>query len=72
MGTVIEWPTDQQLESAWGLIDKMESGSRLTISDFAPKKPETFLQCCKMYIDCYPLKAELSNDYKQVIKLEIL
>lgn len=68
MGTTLE-PTDQQLAYAWSLIDEMEPGTRITISDFAKNKPELFLKCCKMYIDCYPMKAELSSDYKQVKKL---
>lgn len=49
----IDWPTDEQLVKAWEILDKLKVGQMIVIKDYAKNKPGVFVQCAKMYEDCF-------------------
>jgi hypothetical protein len=55
--------TDKQLLAVWGRVDRMRSGQIMIIKDHAPNFPYIFIQCIKMWIDCYG-SGEFSQNYK--------
>jgi len=63
----MEWPTDKQLKHVWDKIEGMDENKTMLISEHAKNKPELFIQCCKMWIDCFK-DGEFTNDYKMFIK----
>jgi hypothetical protein len=50
MGELIE---DKLLKAAFGVFDKMKPGQVIFIKDYAPNKPELFLQCAEQYQQTY-------------------
>lgn len=68
MGEIIDWPSDYQLMVTWEIIDKMELGTKIKVSDFAKKRPDIFIQASKMFIDCYHT-AEFNFNYTTLKKI---
>lgn len=60
---------DKTLSYCWNILDKLEIGQMIMVKDFAPKKPDLFVDCCKQYFDCYRT-LKFSNDYSQIFKVE--
>lgn len=60
--------TDKHLVSAWSRIDKMKIGQVMVIKDHAPNLPDIFIECLKIWIDCYG-SGEFSSDYKLFYKI---
>lgn len=53
---------DSQLSKVWDRIDGLQPDETLTVSNEAPKRPEEFIQACKMWIDFFK-DAEFNMDY---------
>jgi hypothetical protein len=59
---------DKALLACWNILDKIEVGQKIIISQYAPKKPDLFIECAKKYADCYGTIL-FSDDYKQIKKV---
>ncbi len=59
---------DKTLIFCWNILDKIEVGQKILISQYAPKKPDLFIDCAKKYADCYGTIL-FSDDYKQIKKV---
>jgi hypothetical protein len=59
---------DKTLLLCWNLLDKIKLGHKIIISDFAPNKPDLFIQCAKQYADCFGTIL-FSDDYKEIKKV---
>jgi hypothetical protein len=60
---------DKALIACWKILDRLEVGDRIRVADFAPKKPDVFIACCKKYYDCFR-NLRFSNDYSEIKKIE--
>lgn len=58
---------DSTLVFCWKILDKIEIGKNILISDYAKKDPELFIDCCKQYIDVYG-NMMFNKDYTEVYK----
>ena len=59
---------DKALIFCWNILDKIEVGQKILISQYAPNKPDLFIECAKKYADCYGTNL-FSDDYKQIKKI---
>jgi hypothetical protein len=59
---------DKALLACWNILDKIEVGQKILISQYAPNKPDLFINCAKKYADCYGTIL-FSDDYKQIKKV---
>ena len=59
---------DKALLACWNILDKIEVGQKILISQYAPNKPDLFIECAKKYADCYGTIL-FSDDYKQIKKV---
>lgn len=59
---------DKTLLSCWNILDKIEVGQKILISQYAPNKPDLFIDCAKKYADCYGTIL-FSDDYKEIKKV---
>lgn len=59
---------DKALSVCWEILDRLEVGNNIVISDFAPQKPDLFIECAKKYADYYR-NILFSNDFKQIRKI---
>ena len=59
---------DLHIKAVWDKLDKMIPGQFMIIKSVAPNKPEAFINCCKMYIDCFK-SAEFNSDYSVIKKI---
>jgi hypothetical protein len=59
---------DKTLSICWNLLDKIKLGHKIIISDFAPNRPDLFIQCAKQYADCFGTIL-FSDDYKEIKKV---
>lgn len=59
---------DKTLSICWNLLDKIQLGNKIIISDFAPNKPDLFIECAKQYADCFGTIL-FSDDYKEIKKV---
>ena len=59
---------DKTLLFCWNILDKIEVGQKIIISQYAPNKPDLFIDCAKKYADCYGTIL-FSDDYKQIKKV---
>jgi hypothetical protein len=59
---------DKALLSCWNILDKIEVGQKILISQYAPNKPDLFIDCAKKYADCYGTIL-FSDDYKEIKKV---
>jgi hypothetical protein len=66
MGELIE---DKLLKAAFGVFDKMKPGQVIFIKDYAPNKPDLFLQCAEQYQQTYN-NLELNNQKTKIKKYE--
>ena len=66
MGGLIE---DKLLKAAFGVFDKMKPGQVIFINDYAPNKPDLFLQCAEQYQQTYN-NLELNNQKTKIKKYE--
>lgn len=58
---------DKILVACWRVLDKMKVGNVLIIKDFAPNKPELFIECTKQYIRSYK-NLIFNKDYTEIYK----
>lgn len=59
---------DKILIACWKILDRMIIGNVLVIKDFAPNKPDLFIECAKQYADCFGTIL-FSDDYKEIKKV---
>ena len=59
---------DKTLVICWNLLDKIKLGHKIIISDFAPNRPDLFIQCAKQYADSFGTIL-FSDDYKEIKKV---
>lgn len=59
---------DKALSTCWDILDKIEVGQKILISQHAPKKPDLFIECAKKYADCYGTIL-FSDDYQEIKKI---
>ena len=60
---------DKTLIFCWNILDKIELGQKILISQYAPNKPDLFIECAKKYADCYGTIL-FSDDYQQIKKVK--
>lgn len=60
--------TDGMLRVVWRKIEALRLGEFMIIAAHAPKRPDVFIQCCKMWIDCYKA-AEFNRDYSKLYRI---
>lgn len=60
---------DRVLNKCWNILDKLEVGQMILVSDYAPNNPTLFLDCCKQFYDCFR-NLRFSNDYSVIKKIE--
>ena len=60
---------DKTLIACWKILDRLQVGNRIIVADFAPTKPELFIDCAKNYYDVYR-NIRFSNDYSEIQKIE--
>jgi hypothetical protein len=60
---------DKTLVFCWNILDKIEVGQKILISQYAPNKPDLFIECCKQYYDCFR-NIRFSDDYLEIKKIE--
>jgi hypothetical protein len=58
---------DKALLSCWNILDKIEVGQKILISQYAPNHPNLWISCAKMWIDVYG-NGEFNNEYTVFIK----
>ena len=59
---------DKTLVFCWNILDKIEVGQKILISQHAPNKPDLFINCAKKYADCYGTIL-FSDDYQEIKKI---
>ena len=59
---------DNTLAYCWNILDKIEIGQKILISQHAPNKPDLFIECAKKYADCYGTILFL-DDYQEIKKI---
>ena len=60
---------DKALSACWKILDRLEVGNRIIVADFAPTKPDLFIDCAKKYSDCFG-SILFSDDYKEIKKVK--
>jgi hypothetical protein len=60
---------DKTLIFCWNILDKIEVGQKILISQHAPNKPDLFIECAKKYADCYGTIL-FSDDYQEIKKIK--
>jgi hypothetical protein len=60
---------DKALLLCWNILDKIELGQKILISQHAPNKPDLFIECAKKYADCYGTIL-FSDDYQEIKKIK--
>jgi len=70
MGTIIEHPTDLHLQKVWSKLDRLVIGQILEVKKEAPRFPELWIQCVKMYIDCFNGLIEFNSDYSKLRRMQ--
>jgi hypothetical protein len=60
---------DKTLIACWKILDRLEVGDRIRVCEYAPTKPDLFIQCCKQYYDVYR-NIRFSDDYSEIQKIE--
>ena len=60
---------DKALSTCWNILDKIEVGQKILISQYAPNKPDLFIECAKKYADCYGTIL-FSDDYQEIKKIK--
>jgi hypothetical protein len=60
---------DKALSTCWSILDKIELGQKILISQYAPNKPDLFIECAKKYADCYGTIL-FSDDYQEIKKVK--
>jgi len=60
---------DKALIACWKILDRLEVGDRIRVCEYAPKKPDVFIACCKQYYDCFRT-LRFSDDYSEIKKIE--
>lgn len=58
---------DNILVFCWEILDKIEVGNSILVSDYAKKDPKLFIECCKQYIDVYG-NMVFNKDYTKIYK----
>jgi hypothetical protein len=69
MSTNSDLLPDKALSACWNILDRLEVGNRIIVADFAPQKPDLFIECAKKYYDCFR-NLRFSNDYSEIKKIE--
>ena len=64
-----EWPSDLHLQKVWDKLDSLELGQMLSIKTVAPKLPDLWVKCAKMYHDCFK-SIEFNSDYSVVRRIK--
>lgn len=59
---------DKILAICWNLLDKIKLNHKIIISDYAPNRPDLFIDCAKQYADCFGTIL-FSDDYKEIKKV---
>jgi hypothetical protein len=59
---------DKALIACWEILDRLEVGDRIRVADFAPQKPDLFVECAKKYYDSFG-SILFSDDYKEIKKI---
>ena len=59
---------DSTLAYCWKILDKIEVGKKILISQCAPNKPDLFIDCAKKYADCYGTIL-FSDNYQEIKKV---
>lgn len=59
---------DKILEKCWSILDRMKVGNVLIIKDFAPNKPELFINCAKQYADVFG-NIVFNDNYTEIYKI---
>jgi len=59
---------DSILAFCWKILDKIEVGNKILVSDYAKKDPKLFINCCKLYIDVYG-NMMFNKDYTELYKV---
>lgn len=59
---------DKTLVFCWNILDKIEIGQKILILQYAPNKPDLFIECAKKYADCYGTIL-FSDDYQEIKKI---
>ena len=70
MGTIIEHPTDRNLQHVWSKLDSLSPGQIIEVKNETPKFQELWIKCAKMYMDCFKNIVEFNSDYSKVKKLK--
>jgi len=60
---------DRVLTKCFKILDKLEVGQMILVSDYAPNNPDLFIRCCKQYYDCHR-NIRFSDDYSVIKKIE--
>jgi hypothetical protein len=60
---------DKTFVFCWNILDKIEVGQKILISQYAPNKPDLFIECAKKYADCYGTIL-FSDDYQEIKKIK--
>ena len=60
---------DKALSTCWNILDKIEIGQKILISQHAPNKPDLFIECAKKYADYYG-SILFSDNYQEIKKVK--
>jgi hypothetical protein len=60
---------DKALSVCWKILDRLEVGDRIMVSEFAPNHPDLFVECAKKYSDYFG-SILFSDDYKKIKKVK--
>jgi hypothetical protein len=60
---------EKALIKCFKILDMLEIGQKIFVSDYARFDPDLFIQCCKQYYDCYR-NLRFSDDYNEIQKIE--
>jgi hypothetical protein len=60
---------NKALIACWKILDRLEVGDRILVSEYAPNHPDLFVECAKKYSDCYG-SILFSDDYKEIKKVK--
>ena len=58
---------DSTLAYCWKILDKVEVGKSILVSDHAKKDPQLFIDCAKKYYDTYG-SISFSDDFLKIRK----
>lgn len=60
---------DTTLLKCFEILDSLEVGQMILVSDYAKVNPDLFISCCKQYYDLYRT-IRFSDDYSLIKKIE--